>query len=148
MTRSAIKLLAGAASIFILLAADVQAAETILTGTQATYSLTTALTRETLIEVVNVPADGRQLSLLRDYIARRTERLEETFANATAVVSLTNVLPGDPLYRFTRDVNVRVVNIDAALPWSLSRAGVALTDSPISSVDWGADTDPIDARDR
>ena len=145
MIRSAIKLVAGPASVLILLAANVQAAETILTGTQATYSLTTALTRDTLIDVVNVPEDGRQMSLLRDYIARRTERLEETFANATAVVSLTNVLPGDPLYRFTRDVNVRVVNIDAALPWSLSRAGVALTDSPVSNVDWGADTDPIDS---
>ena len=143
MIRSAIKLFAGPAAFFILLAANVQAADIILTGTQATYSLATALTRETPIEIVNVPEDGRQMSLLRDYIARRTERLEDTFATATAVISLTNALRGDPLYRFARDVNVRVVNIDAALPWSLSRAGVGLTDSPVSTIDWGTDTDPI-----
>jgi ABC-type Zn uptake system ZnuABC Zn-binding protein ZnuA len=132
----------------ILLAATAHAADaqtlSVLTGTQATYSLTTALTRNTNIEVVNVPEDGRQLSLLRDYIARRTERLESIFADATAVVSLTNVLPGDPLYRFARDANIRIVNIDAALPWSLSAAGVALNDSPVSTVSWGADTDPSD----
>jgi hypothetical protein len=143
MIRSAIKLFAGPAVFFILLAANVQAADIILTGTQATYSLATALTRETPIEIVNVPEDGRQMSLLRDYIARRTERLEDTFATATAVISLTNALRGDPLYRFARDVNVRVVNIDAALPWSLSRAGVGLTDSPVSTIDWGTDTDSI-----
>jgi hypothetical protein len=145
VTRTPNNLIAGFALLVVSLTAAAQQNETILTGTQATYSLTIALTRETVLEVVNVPEDGRQLSLLRDYIARRTERLEETFAGATAVVSLTNALPGDPLYRFTRDVNIRVVNIDAALPWSLSRAGVALTDSPTSTVNWGDDTDPVES---
>jgi ABC-type Zn uptake system ZnuABC Zn-binding protein ZnuA len=134
-------------AILALLAATTQAAAqpqtTVLTGNQATYSLASALTRETPIQVVNVPEDGRQMSLLKDYIGRRTERLAPTFAAATAVISLTNALPGDPLYRYARDANIRIVDIDAALPWSLSTAGVALTSTPVSNVEWGNDTDPV-----
>jgi ABC-type Zn uptake system ZnuABC Zn-binding protein ZnuA len=78
----------------------------VLTGTQATYSLTTALA-----------------------------------ANTPAVVTLTNALPGDPLYRFARDANVRIVDIEAAVPWSLDAPGVALADSPLSNVPWADDTD-------
>jgi ABC-type Zn uptake system ZnuABC Zn-binding protein ZnuA len=113
----------------------------IITANQATYSLASALTLNTPIRIVNVPEDGRQLSLLKDYIARRAERLEATFASATAVISLTNALPEDPIYRFARDANIRIVNIDAALPWSLDSAGVALIETPASNVAWGADTD-------
>jgi ABC-type Zn uptake system ZnuABC Zn-binding protein ZnuA len=116
-------------------------AETVLTGTQATYSLASALATDTAIEVVNVPADGRDLALLADYIARRMDRLAPDFAAATAVVTLTNALPGDPLYRFAREANIRIVDIDAALPWSLSMPGVALTESPRSNVGWGSDAD-------
>ena len=135
------------AAILALLAVHVQAtaqpSQTILTGTQATYSLASALTRETPIRALNVPEDGRRLSLLKDYIGRRTEALAPTFASATAVISLTNALPGDPIYRFARDANIRIVDIDAASPWSFSTAGVALTDTPVSNVDWGTDTDPV-----
>jgi ABC-type Zn uptake system ZnuABC Zn-binding protein ZnuA len=111
----------------------------VLTGTQATYSLTVALTAGTPIQVQNVPADGRQLALLKDYIERRAETLAPTFAAATAVVTLTNALPGDPLYRFARDANIRVVDIEAGVPWSLDAPGVALADAPSSNVDWGGD---------
>ncbi len=136
-----------AAAILVLPATAIRAADepayTVLTGTQATYSLASSLTAETPIQILNVPADGRQMSLLKDYIARRTDRLEPTFAAATAVISLTNALPGDPLYRFARDANIRVVDIDAASPWSLSTAGVALTNSPVSNVTWSTDTDSV-----
>ncbi len=136
-------------AILALLAMNIQAADqpqvTILTGNQATYSLASALTRETPIQVLNVPQDGRQMSLLKDYIGRRTEALSPTFAAATAVISVTNALPGDPIYRFARDANIRIVDIDAALPWSLSTPGVALADTPVSNVDWGTDTDPAGA---
>jgi ABC-type Zn uptake system ZnuABC Zn-binding protein ZnuA len=113
----------------------------VLTGTQATYSLTVALTAGTPIRVQNVPADGRQLALIKDYIARRMDALAPTFAQATAVVSLTNALPGDPLYRFARDANIRIVDIEAGVPWSLDAPGVALADTPVSNVGWGGDTD-------
>jgi ABC-type Zn uptake system ZnuABC Zn-binding protein ZnuA len=111
----------------------------VLTGTQATYSLTTALTAGTPIRVQNVPADGRPLALLKDYIERRADALAPTFEAATAVVSLTNALPGDPLYRFAREANIRIVDIEAAVPWSLDAPGVALADAPSSNVEWGGD---------
>jgi ABC-type Zn uptake system ZnuABC Zn-binding protein ZnuA len=117
------------------------AAPTVLTGTQATYSLAVALTAGTPIVVQNVPADGRQLSLLKDYIQRRTDTLAATFAGAAAVISLTNALPSDPLYRFARDANIRVIDIDAALPWSLDKPGVALADTPRSTNAWGGTGD-------
>ena len=140
----------GAAALAALLATHQTAAQpaaatgpTVLTGTQATYSIAKALTAGTPIEVVNVPADGRQLSLLRDYIERRKDALAPTFAAATAAIALTNALPGDPLYRFAREANVRIVDIDAAIPWSLERPGVALAETPASNVAWGSDTDPV-----
>lgn len=120
-------------------------AETVVTGNQATYSLTSALAANTPVEVVNIPGDGRELALLSDYIGRRMDRLGPIFADATAVVSLTNALPGDPLYRFAREANVRIVDIEAAIPWSLSMPGVALIDAPESDVDWAEDTDAPDS---
>jgi ABC-type Zn uptake system ZnuABC Zn-binding protein ZnuA len=116
---------------------------TVLTGTQATYSLAKALTAGTPIDVVNVPTDGRPFSLLKDYIERRKDALAPTFASATAAVTLTNALPGDPLYRFAREANIRIVDIEAAVPWSLDRPGVALAESPASNVAWGGDTDAV-----
>lgn len=119
-------------------------APTVLTATQATYSLAKALTRDTPIAVSNVPADGRQWSLLKDYIERRAEALAPTFAAATAVVTLTNALPGDPLYRFAREANIRIVDIEAAVPWSPATPGVALVATPASNVAWGSDPAPPD----
>jgi ABC-type Zn uptake system ZnuABC Zn-binding protein ZnuA len=113
----------------------------VLTGTQATFSLTSALAANTSIEVINVPEDGREMSVLKDYIDRRMDRLTPTFAAADAVISLTNALPGDPLYRFAREANIDIVDIEAAIPWSFSIPGVALTDSPVSDVAWGGDAD-------
>jgi ABC-type Zn uptake system ZnuABC Zn-binding protein ZnuA len=128
-----------------MLRADDAAPPLVLTGTQATYSLTVALAAGTPIRVQNVPADGRQLGLLKDYIARRMEALAPTFAEATAVVTLTNALPGDPLYRFARDANIRIVDIEAGVPWSLDVPGVALAETPASSVAWGYDTDKAES---
>jgi ABC-type Zn uptake system ZnuABC Zn-binding protein ZnuA len=117
------------------------AAPQVLTATQATYSLAAALAAGTPIAVANVPADGRSLALLKDYLERRKEALAPDFQAATAVVTLTNALPSDPLYRFAREANIRVVDIEAAVPWALDRPGVALADTPASDVDWAADAD-------
>jgi ABC-type Zn uptake system ZnuABC Zn-binding protein ZnuA len=124
--------------------ADDAAPPLVLTGTQATYSLTVALTAGTAIQVQNVPADGRQLALLKDYIERSADSLAPTFASATAVVSLTNALPGDPLYRFAREANIRIVDIEAAVPWSIDAPGVALAETPVSNVAWGSNPDSPD----
>ncbi|HWL62959.1 MAG TPA: zinc ABC transporter substrate-binding protein [Steroidobacteraceae bacterium] len=115
---------------------------TVLTGNQATYSITAALLEGTPVQVQNVPEDGREMAVLPDYIARRKDSLVPAFAAATAVVTLTNALPEDPLYRFARQANIRIVNIDAAVPWSPDMPGVALVQTPVSNVRWGSDPDP------
>jgi ABC-type Zn uptake system ZnuABC Zn-binding protein ZnuA len=66
------------------------------------------------------------------------------FTEAAAVITMTNALPGDPLYRFAREANIRIVDIDAAVPWSLSTPGVALADSPASTAAWGSDPDRVE----
>lgn len=115
----------------------------VLTGIQATYSIATALTRGSAIQVRNMPPDGRELALQQDYIERRMARLAPEFAAATAVITTTNALPQDPLYRFARQANIRIVDIDAAIPWAYDRAGVALAEAPASTVAWGAQPDPV-----
>jgi ABC-type Zn uptake system ZnuABC Zn-binding protein ZnuA len=122
-------------------AAAADASPTVLTGTQAAYSLASALAAGTPVVVQNVPPDGRQLSLLKDYIQRRMDTLAPAFAAATAVVSVTNALPNDPLYRFARGANIRIVDIDAASPWALDIPGVALAEMPSSSGGWGGTGD-------
>ena len=139
--RTALAVTALALLVPLAAASGADGAPTVLTGTQATYSLAVALTAGTPIVVQNVPADGRQLSLLKDYIQRRTDTLAATFAGAAAVISVTNALPSDPLYRFARDANIRVIDIDAALPWSLDKPGVALADTPRSTNAWGGTGD-------
>ncbi|MBX2849960.1 MAG: zinc ABC transporter substrate-binding protein, partial [Acidiferrobacterales bacterium] len=108
----------------------------VITATQATYSLSSAMLEGTAIEVINIPADGRRFDSLKDYIQRRKEQFKSAFQNASAVVSFTNALPIDPLYRFARQANINLVNIDAAQPWSYDESGVSLVTSPLTSVAW------------
>jgi ABC-type Zn uptake system ZnuABC Zn-binding protein ZnuA len=136
----------GALLTLLVMSAPLHAADAtgplVLTGIQATYSIAKALTAGTAIRVQNVPADGREMSMQKDYISRRMETLGKQFVAATAVITITNAVPGDPLYRFAREANIRIVNIDAAIPWSVDRPGVALADSPASNVAWSRNADP------
>jgi ABC-type Zn uptake system ZnuABC Zn-binding protein ZnuA len=108
----------------------------VLTALQATWSITRSLTDDTPIQVVNVPEDGREFAILRTYIERRKDRLADLFSTATAVVTVTNALPADPLYRYAREANIRVIDIDSALPFTYDTPGVALADMPTSDVEW------------
>lgn len=108
----------------------------VVTGTQVTYSLTSALLANTKINVVNIPADGRRFNALKDYIERRLDRLTPTFEAADAVVSMTNALPSDPIFRFAREKNIHLINIDAAQPWSFSTSGVTIVNAPQTNVSW------------
>jgi ABC-type Zn uptake system ZnuABC Zn-binding protein ZnuA len=148
-TRHTSPLLAALVALLAAMAGPAGAADTngpvVLTGIQATYSLAVALAAGTPIQVQNVPADGRQLAMQKDYIERRMGTLAKQFSAATAVISLTNAVPGDPLYRYAREANIRIVDIDAAVPWSLNMPGVALADSPASNVAWGKDADLVES---
>lgn len=119
----------------------------VITGTQVTYSLSSALLAGTGIEVVNIPVDGRKFESLKDYIQRRMDALTPVFASAEAVVSMTNVLPSDPLFRFAREANIRLVNIDAAQPWSFDSSGVSIIQAPNSDVYWASTSESATASD-
>ena len=120
----------------ITVAVDKSDGLSVLTGTQATYSITAALLQNTDSETVNIPADGRRLSSLKDYIERRKARFEPIFQAADAVVAYTNVIGADPLYRFAREANIHLVYIDAAQPWGYDSPGVSLVEQPSSNVEW------------
>jgi ABC-type Zn uptake system ZnuABC Zn-binding protein ZnuA len=148
-TRCKPTLLAVLVALLAVTTARVRAADAngpvVLTGIQATYSLAMALVAGTPIQVRNVPPDGREMSMQKDYIARRMDALAGQFSAATAVITVTNAVPGDPLFRFAREANIRIVDIDAAVPWSLNMPGVALASSPASTATWGHDPDPVES---
>lgn len=108
----------------------------VLTGTQITFSLTYTLLKNTNIEVINIPEDGRRFDALKTYIERRKKKLEPLFESADAVVSMTNALPSDPLFRFARDANINLININAGQPWSFSSTGVTAVRAPTTDVSW------------
>ena len=99
--------IAAAAAIFMLALASPTLAETVLTGTQATYSLTSALVANTGIEVANVPADGRELIVhckMGGRSAKAVALLQERgFTHATNLKGgilawIDRIDPGQPKY--------------------------------------------------
>ncbi len=99
----------------------------VLTALQSTYSIASALAKDTAIEVqAGFPADigmGQQSAWLsqrqrRDFIAAAKR--------ADAVVTIRKVWSADPLFPAARALNIRVVEIDASTPFAPELAGVAL----------------------
>ena len=108
----------------------------VLTSLPVTYSLTSALLKDTGIQVQNLPERGRRLSGLPNYFNSRADRLADTFAAATAVVTIGKLWPGDPLYMAARQSNIRIVEIDATKPWSNTLEGVTVAMEPHSTAAW------------
>jgi ABC-type Zn uptake system ZnuABC Zn-binding protein ZnuA len=113
----------------LLLALPTAAADKILvlTALQSTYSIASALAKDTAIEVqAGFPADigmDQQSAWLsqrqrRDFIAAAKR--------ADAVVTIRKVWSTDPLFPAARALNIRVVEIDASTPFAPELAGVAL----------------------
>ena len=102
----------------------------VLTALPATYSIASALARETRIYVVNVPADGRPMNALGRYFEKPGKDVLALFAQADAVVSIGKLWHDDPLYRAARAQNIRVVDIDATEPYSTTMPGIALVRQP------------------
>lgn len=105
---------------------------TVLTSVAPVYQLALALLQDTGVTVVNVPERPRSMSSQPTFFLRQSDDLHDTFAAADAAIGISRVWNQDPLYLFSREANIRIVNIDAALPWSHERSGVALVESPVS----------------
>ena len=106
----------------------------VLTSLQSTYSLASALAKDTNIRVENAPPDGARMAAQER--ALFAEDLDELFADADAVVTIARVWREDRLYQAARARNIRVVPIDAARPWDEGAAPVGLRRVPCSNASW------------
>jgi ABC-type Zn uptake system ZnuABC Zn-binding protein ZnuA len=98
------------------------------------YSLAKPLVEGTDIELTRVPQEPRSMSAQSTLFTRQADRFAEQFAAADAVITMGKLWAGDPLYTAVREVNIRVVDIDASKPWSHELDGVAVANSPVSKM--------------
>ncbi len=113
----------------------------VLTALPATYSMASALSKQTSITVQNVPERPRPMTALGDYLETRADQLREQFQAADAVITIGKLWSDDPLFTAVRQANVRVVDIDASKPWSTTLEGVSVAMQPRGNVPW---TEPDD----
>lgn len=101
----------------------------VLTSVAPIYSMTAALLADTPVEVQNVPERARSMGSQPTWFRTQGETFEAQFEQADAVVSMDHLWHQDPLYVATRERNVRVVQIDATLPFSSQATGVSVVNS-------------------
>jgi ABC-type Zn uptake system ZnuABC Zn-binding protein ZnuA len=109
---------------------------TILTSLPVTYFLSSALTADTNIKVLNLPKRGRRINGQANYFESKAEKLAETFKAATAVVTIGKLWREDPLFTAARSANIRIVEIDATKPWSSTLEGVSVAMRPQQDSPW------------
>jgi ABC-type Zn uptake system ZnuABC Zn-binding protein ZnuA len=109
-----------------------QPAPLILTSVSPLFHITQTLTEGTGIEVRNLPDPPRPLSALGDYYQRQVMNQSALLQRADAVVSLASFWDGDLLYAAGRDVNIRLVHIDATRTQSLATGSLALVTSTVT----------------
>lgn len=108
----------------------------VLTALPATYSISHALAEGTSIRVENVPERGRRMNALPNLLHQRGEQFAEQFSGADAVVTIGKLWREDPLFVAVRSANVRVVDIDATKPWSMTLEGVSVALEPRQDAPW------------
>lgn len=112
----------------------------VLTELPPLYSVTATLADETGITVKNVPPDGRRMNALARTLEKPTDAVLASFKEADAVVTIGKLWRAAPLYAAVRAQNIRVVNIDAAEPYSATLPGVALAREPQPGPPWESTT--------
>ncbi len=107
-----------------------------LTTLPATFSVATALAKDTRIEVTNLPPSGRPPAALGRFFERPDADTLALLKNADAVVTIGKLWKEDPLYAAARAQNLRVVNIDATEPFSATLPGISLAREPGADAPW------------
>lgn len=102
----------------------------VVTSLQATYSVTSALSKGTSIRVVNITNSRTPMARHKGAIKRNYEQLYSIVKSADAVVSIRSIWKGDPLYQFARSANMQVVEIDAVSPLDPGLDALPLIKSP------------------
>ncbi len=108
----------------------------VATSLQPLFSITSALARETAIEVRAAPAALPGMQQLARAFTRQAAAIGGELERADAVVSIASVWPEDPLFREARARNIRVVHIDAARSLARGAASITLIARPVSNVPW------------
>jgi len=107
-----------------------QQSQTILTSFPATYSITAQLCSNTQLRAVYLFPEKVSMESQPQYMKTHARALSETLGAATAVVCLRSAWPNDPLFPAARKENIRVVEIDAAMPFDSQKAGLPLLSAP------------------
>ena len=115
---------------------DAAGGVTVLTALPVTYSIASALAKDTHLTVQNVPENGRRMNAQQNYFTQQAPKLEEQFKHAAAVVTIGKLWQDDPLFVAARSANIRVVNIDATKPYSDTLEGATVAVEPVSDAPW------------
>ena len=140
MLRTRISLVVAVSLLMGLGATRLTAAESdgvvVLTTLPVTYSVAKALTKDTAIEVENLPEGGRPMASQQSFFSAQAERLSEQFARADAVITIGKLWQDDPLFVAARSANIRIVDIDATKPWSETLEGASIVLAPVEDAPW------------
>ncbi len=89
-------------------------ADTILTDTQANYTLTTLLTKNTGLKVKSVFETSKSMASNQVESFKQKEFSLEKYKDIVAVVDIKSIWPDEALYTFARNENIRTVEIDSS----------------------------------
>jgi len=122
-------------NIFVLFGASGQASQEcplVLTCLQSTYSFASILTKDTSIKVSNLGPAGYPMGRLGRYFKKHEKEVKDYAARADAVITIRSVWKHDPLYIYTRKWNIRIIEIDASMPFDPALTGVSILEIPDS----------------
>ena len=122
-------------NIFVLFEASVQAKQEyplVLTCLQSTYSFATILTKGTSIKVSNLGPVGYHMGRLGRYFKKHEKEIKDYAARADAVITIRSVWKHDPLYPYARKWNIKIIEIDASMPFDPGITGVSILEVPDS----------------
>lgn len=108
------------------IAADSPQKTVVLTSIGAVQAMAEVLTENTSITVVNSVPQGYSMRGQNSYFKKHSETFFQSAAKADAVLTVGSAWPADPLYKWARRSNIRVVKMDATRPLDEYGAGVPL----------------------
>lgn len=98
--------------VFFLFTSFFSFSDTILTTTNATYTITNLLTENTGIKVASVFETATSMESNQDIYFKRKEYSLNRYKDIVAVVDIKNVWDKDLLYKYARKENIRTIEID------------------------------------
>lgn len=101
----------------ILIFSTLSFSDTILTSTNATYTLANLLTKNTEIKVISIFETGISMDNNQNIYFKKPEYSIDKYKDIVAVIDLKNIWKNDLLYKYARLSNIRVVEIDASISY-------------------------------